>query len=140
MSDIYSGVAKNQITNGENKPNRPYRMIFSEMITLLVYYHQFGCRTFKWFYQNHVRKYWLSVFPSLLSYRRFIELIPQIVGPLRHRLSWKAAMELRKVLLLSILRLCASVKIAVSFGTKSLLTRLAEGNHRRVGFMALNYI
>ena len=57
-------------------------MSFSEMITLLVYYHQSGYRTFKWFYQNYVRKYWLSAFPNLLSYNRFIELIPQILGPL----------------------------------------------------------
>ncbi|MDD5580523.1 MAG: IS982 family transposase [Methylobacter sp.] len=57
-------------------------MSFSEMITLLGYYHQSGYRTFQWFYQNHVRKYGLSAFPNLLSYNRFIELIPQIVGPL----------------------------------------------------------
>lgn len=59
---------KNQITNREKKRNRPHRMSFSEMISLLVYYHQSGYRTFKWFYQNHVRKYWLSAFPNLLSY------------------------------------------------------------------------
>jgi hypothetical protein len=47
---------KNQITSGEKKRNRPHRMSLSEMITLLVYYHQSGYRTFKWFYQNHVQK------------------------------------------------------------------------------------
>jgi transposase len=73
---------KNQITSGEKKRIRPHRMSFSEMITLLVYYHQSGYRTFKWFYQNYVRKYWLSAFPNLLSYHRFIELIPQLLGPL----------------------------------------------------------
>jgi hypothetical protein len=73
---------KNQITSGEKKRNRPPRMSFSEMITLLVYYHQSGYRTFKWFYQNHVQKHWQSAFPGLLSYHRFIELIPQIIVPL----------------------------------------------------------
>lgn len=73
---------KNQITSGEKKRNRPHRMSFSEMITLLVYYHQSGYRTFKWFYQNHVQKHWQSAFPRLLSYHRFIELIPQIIVPL----------------------------------------------------------
>lgn len=73
---------KHQITSGEKKRNRPHRMSFSEMITLLVYYHQSGYRTFKWFYQNQVQKHWQSAFPGLLSYHRFIELIPQIMGPL----------------------------------------------------------
>jgi hypothetical protein len=72
----------NQLTNGEKKRNRPHRMSFSEMITLLLYYHQFGYRTFKRFYQNYVQKYWLSAFHNLLSYNRFIELISQIAGPL----------------------------------------------------------
>jgi len=70
------------ITHGDKKRDRPHRMSFSEMITLLVYYHQSGYRTFKWFYQNHVRKHWLSAFPNLLSYNRFIELIPNLLGPL----------------------------------------------------------
>lgn len=73
---------KHQITSGEKKRNRSHRMSFSEMITLLVYYHQSGYRTFKWFYQNLVQKYWQKAFPGLLSYQRFIELIPQIMGPL----------------------------------------------------------
>jgi hypothetical protein len=73
---------KNQLTNGEKKRNRRQRMSYSEMITLLVYYHLSGYRTFKWFYQNYVRKHWWSAFPKLLSYNRFIELIPKIIVPL----------------------------------------------------------
>jgi hypothetical protein len=57
-------------------------MSYSEMMTLLVAYHQSGYRTFKWFYQQYVRKYWLSAFPGLLSYNRFIELLPKIIIPL----------------------------------------------------------
>jgi hypothetical protein len=71
-----------QLTNGDRKRNRAHRMSYSEMITLLVSYHQSGYRTFKWFYLNHVRKYWLSAFPQLLSYNRFIELLPAILVPL----------------------------------------------------------
>jgi hypothetical protein len=71
-----------QLMNGDQKRNRAHRMSYSEMITLLVSYHQSGYRTFKWFYLNHVRKYWRSAFPSLLSYNRFIELLPTIIMPL----------------------------------------------------------
>ena len=73
---------KSQLTTGEKKRNRAHRMSYSEMITLLVYYHQSGYRTFKWFYQHHVQKHWHSAFPKLLSYNRFIELLPKIVVPL----------------------------------------------------------
>jgi hypothetical protein len=69
---------KRQLTNGDRKRNRARRMSYSEMITLLVSYHQSGYRTFKWFYFNHVRKYWLSAFPYLLSYNRFIELVSNV--------------------------------------------------------------
>ncbi len=61
---------------------RAHRMNSSEIITLLVAYHQSGYRTFKWFYVNHVQKHWLSGFPHLLSYNRFIELVPHIIVPL----------------------------------------------------------
>jgi len=66
---------KSQLTTGEKKRNRAHRMSYSEMITLLVYYHQSGYRTFKWFYQHHVQKHWHTAFPKLLSYNRFIELL-----------------------------------------------------------------
>jgi hypothetical protein len=73
---------QSRLTNGDKKRHRAHRMSYSEMITLWVAYHQSGYRTFKWFYQNHVRKYWQSAFPCLLSYNRFIELLPNIIVPL----------------------------------------------------------
>lgn len=73
---------KNQLTQGEKKRNRPHRMSYSEIITILVYYHQSGFRTFKWFYQKHVQRYWQSEFPKLLIYKRFIEVIPEVLGAL----------------------------------------------------------
>jgi hypothetical protein len=73
---------KRQLTNGDRQRRRAHRMSYSEMITLLVSYHQSGYRTFKWFYLNHVQKHWRALFPRLLSYNRFIELVPNIIGPL----------------------------------------------------------
>jgi hypothetical protein len=75
-------MAKNQLTNSEKKHNRPHQMSYSEVITLLVYYHQSGYRNFKWFYQHHVQKLWRPAFPKLLSDNRFIELLPKIIVPL----------------------------------------------------------
>ena len=73
---------KSQLMHGEKKRNRPHRMSFSEMITIIVSYHQSGYRTFKWFYQNHVQKYWRTAFSGLLSYSRFVEIMPKIMVPL----------------------------------------------------------
>jgi hypothetical protein len=73
---------KNQLDQGKKKRLRPHRMSDSEMITILVAYHQAGFRTFKWFYLKHVQRYWRAEFPNLLSYNRFIELMPKLLVPL----------------------------------------------------------
>ena len=54
----------------------------SEIITLVVCYHISGYRTFKWFYQRYVQKYWLADFPGLPSYNRFIEVMADILMPI----------------------------------------------------------
>ena len=54
----------------------------SEIITLVVYYHISGYRTFKWFYQRHVQKYYLADFPGLPSYNRFIEVMADVLVPI----------------------------------------------------------
>ncbi|MGJ0428216.1 IS982 family transposase [Methylobacter sp.] len=73
---------KSQLTRGDRKRHRSHRMSYSEMITLLVSYHQSGFRTFKWFYLKHVQRYWQAEFPNLLSYNRFIELMPELLAPI----------------------------------------------------------
>lgn len=50
----------------------------SEMMTLLILFHQSGYRTFKHFYTNHVQPSWRPLFPGMLSYNRFINLLPRV--------------------------------------------------------------
>lgn len=73
---------KQQLTQGEKKRNRAPRMGYSEMLCILVSYQQSGYRTFKWFYQRLVQAYWRPAFPNLLSYNRFIEVLPRLLVPL----------------------------------------------------------
>ena len=54
----------------------------SEIMTILVHYHQVGYRTFKWYYERHVKVFLNSHFPQLPSYQRFIELMPRVLLPL----------------------------------------------------------
>ncbi|MDD5463442.1 MAG: transposase [Methylococcales bacterium] len=72
---------KSLLSQGEKKRNRLYLMSISEMIAILVAYHQKGYRTFKGFYRQPVQKYWRPEFPNLLSYHRFIELLPEVTVP-----------------------------------------------------------
>ena len=48
----------------------------SEIGTILIAFHLSDYRHFKHFYLQHVSKYLINDFPYLISYNRFIELIP----------------------------------------------------------------
>lgn len=61
---------------------RPASLCLSEVMTLLVAFHQSGFRTFKDYYTKWVVTQWREEFPSLVSYNRFIELVGQSVIPL----------------------------------------------------------
>lgn len=52
----------------------------SEMMTIMIHFHQSAYRDFKDYYTKHVHVYLKSEFPSLVSYSRFIQLLPRIVG------------------------------------------------------------
>ena len=71
-----------QIESGEKKRRKKRCLSPSEIITLIVYYHQSGYTTFKWFYQRHLQKKLARAFPKAPSYNRFIEILPDILVPL----------------------------------------------------------
>ena len=56
------------LESGQKKRNRTRSVSQSEIITLVVYFHKIGYRTFKWFYQRQVIKHMSSEFPTLPSY------------------------------------------------------------------------
>ena len=58
------------------------RLCLSEVATIVVYFHSSGYRTFKDYYLKHIVKNCQSEFPNLVSYNRFIELIPSVLMPL----------------------------------------------------------
>ena len=53
---------------------RPRSLHPSEVMTILIAFHQSGYRTFKHFYQRHVCVHWCAEFPNLVSYSRFVQL------------------------------------------------------------------
>ena len=66
----------------KKKRNRLSRLTPSEIITILVHFHQSQYRNFKSFYLLHVCQHLRSEFPDLLSYNRFIALVPTVFAPL----------------------------------------------------------
>ena len=70
------------IGNGLRQRQRRRSMSLSEIMTILVTFHQQSYRNFKHFYQKHVCCYWHREFPGLPSYQRFIDWIPSTLMPL----------------------------------------------------------
>jgi len=60
----------------------PSRLALSEVMTICVVFHLSGYRTFKWYYKNLVSKDFKKFFPHLVSYNRFVELIPYTALPM----------------------------------------------------------
>lgn len=52
------------------------RMHLSEVMTIVIAFHGSGYRTFKEFYTMQVIPGWGRAFPNLVSYTRFVELMP----------------------------------------------------------------
>lgn len=54
----------------------------SEITTILILFHVLRYRDVKTYDTRHVQVYWRSEFPALVSYNRFVELVPRVLVPL----------------------------------------------------------
>jgi hypothetical protein len=54
----------------------------SEVMTIIIHFHQSNYRHFKAYYTEHVMLHLRSEFPHLVSYNRFVELMPGALLPL----------------------------------------------------------
>ena len=87
-----------QTPDAPKKRGRPRRLHTSEVMTILVAFHQSQYPTLKHFYQKHVCLYWRWAFPKLVSYNRFVELIPQTLLALTAYLSRRLGHETPRVI------------------------------------------
>lgn len=67
--------------DGSRKRRRKCRLATSEMLTIVIGFHLSHFRDFKAFY-NYLLANHLRDFPNLISYNRFVELMPRLVAPL----------------------------------------------------------
>ena len=71
-----------QLPSGTVQRHRKTTLTLSEVMTIIVWFQQSGYRTFKDFYRKEVCQHLRDEFPSLVSYNRFVELMPQALIPL----------------------------------------------------------
>lgn len=72
-----SVLRRRLLADGRPHRDRPSRLHLSEVMTILVLFHDSGYRTFEHFYQRHVCVHLRGEFPRLVSYNRFVERVPQ---------------------------------------------------------------
>ncbi len=73
---------KSLLAAGQRKRLRATQMYPSEMMTILILFHQSHYRTFKAYDTDYVQRHLRSEFPRLVSYQRFVELMPTLLVPL----------------------------------------------------------
>ncbi len=70
-----------QLAAGKQRERRG-QLCASEVMTILIHFHQSHYRTFKAYYTEHVQVHLTREFPQLVSYQRFVALIPSMLVPM----------------------------------------------------------
>lgn len=73
---------KQLLEDGTNKRQRKGQMTTSEIMTIVVGFHMSHYRDFKNYYLGHVSPFYKDAFPTLLSYTRFLAVIPRVIAPM----------------------------------------------------------
>lgn len=66
-----------RLADGARKRHRTCSLALSELMTLMVLFHQVRFRQFKLFYEGYVRRFLSGEFPRLPSYSRCVQLMPR---------------------------------------------------------------
>jgi hypothetical protein len=81
MLSFASQLKASQLAAGKQR-ERAGQLCPSEVMTILIHFHQSHYRTFKAYYIEHVQAHLSSEFPHLVSYQRFVALIPGMLVPM----------------------------------------------------------
>lgn len=68
------------LEEGSQRRQRAGQLSDSEALTIMIHFHQSQYRTFKAYYQGHVQVYLQAEFPCLISYGRFVQRMPRLLG------------------------------------------------------------
>jgi hypothetical protein len=67
------------LQSGQRQRRRPSQLSLSEIMTIIVYFHASHSRDFKHYYTEYVQGQLRPYFPTLVSYSRFVDLMPRAV-------------------------------------------------------------
>jgi len=70
------------LQSGQRQRPRQTELALSEMLTIIVFFHASHYRTFEQYYTEYVATHLRPYFPTLVSYSRFVELMPRTLVPL----------------------------------------------------------
>jgi hypothetical protein len=70
------------LQDGQRHRIRQSQLALSEILTLIVFFHSSHYRDFKHYYTEYVEAHLRPYFPALVSYSRFVELMPRALVPL----------------------------------------------------------
>jgi hypothetical protein len=70
------------LASGQRQRRRATALHPSEIMTIVIAFHTSQYRTSKAYYTQQVLRYWRSEFPHLVSYQRFVALLPSTLVPL----------------------------------------------------------
>ncbi len=73
---------KQLIEDGTRKRQREGQMTTSEIMTIVVSFHMSHYRDFKNYYLGYVSLVYKNAFPNLLSYTRFLAVMPRVIVPM----------------------------------------------------------
>jgi hypothetical protein len=121
MQEFEEKYKERLIVNKTSNVKYSSKLTMSEVMSILVYYHNYGNRTFKDFYLKTVCKNLRACFPNLVSYNRFVELIPMTLIPLI------AYLKLKRLVKSDSITFIDSTKIRVCHNKRIKRNRTFEG-------------
>jgi hypothetical protein len=84
VDDFCQALEKEQVGRllgaGTQQRQRAGYLSDSEALTIMIHFHQSQYRTFKAYYHEHVSVYLKGEFPHLISYGRFVQRMPRLLG------------------------------------------------------------
>lgn len=69
-----------RLADGVQRRRRAGELCSSEIMTILIHFHQSQYRTFKAYYTQHVQGHLRTEFPTLVGYVRFVQLMPRVLS------------------------------------------------------------
>lgn len=75
-------LKRRALTEAPSPRGRKATLTLSEVMTIIIWFHQSHYRDFKAFYTQYVQEHLRAEFPDLVSYNRFVELMPGTLLPM----------------------------------------------------------